>query len=97
MPSIRINNNYSNKCKVMYGIPRGPVLGLLLFNIDLIGLFLECEDDDINSHADDTIPYSWAEDVSSVMTKLQIFRALTFQSSSEVTKRLHNINLLFFR
>ena len=26
-----------------------------------------------------------------------VVRALTFQTSSEVTKRLHHINLLFFR
>ena len=34
-------------------------------------LFLECEDDNISSYPGDTIPYSCAEDLSSVMTKLQ--------------------------
>ena len=47
------------------------MLGTLLFNIDLIHLFLECEDNNINSYADDTTPYSCAEDMSSVITKLQ--------------------------
>ena len=32
------------------------MLGPLLFNIDLIDLFLECEDDNISSYADDTTP-----------------------------------------
>ena len=47
------------------------VLGLLLFNIDLIDLFLECEDDNITSYADDTTPYSFAQDISSIISELQ--------------------------
>ena len=42
------------------------MLGPLLFNIDLTDLFLECEDDNITSYADDTTPYSCAQDISSV-------------------------------
>ena len=34
-------------------------------------MFLECEDYNINSNADDTTPYSCAEDMSSVITELQ--------------------------
>ena len=47
------------------------MLGSLLFNIDLIDLFLECEDDNIASYADDTNPYSCAQDISSVISELQ--------------------------
>ena len=47
------------------------MLGSLLFNIDLIDLFLECEDDNISSYADDTTPYSCAQDISSVISELQ--------------------------
>ena len=42
--SVRINDNYSNKREIMYGVPQDLVLGLLLFNIDLVDLFHECED-----------------------------------------------------
>ena len=47
------------------------MLGSLLFNIDLIDVFLECEDDNISSYADDTTPYSCAQDISSVISELQ--------------------------
>ena len=47
------------------------MLGLLLFSVDLIDLFLECEDDNITSYADDTTPYSCAQDISSVISELQ--------------------------
>ena len=55
---VRINNSYSRKSEVKYGVPQGSVLGPLLFNIDLINLFLECEDGNITSYADETTRYS---------------------------------------
>ena len=68
---VRINSSYNRKSDIKYGVPQGSVLGLLLFNIDLIDLFLECEDDNITSYADDTTPYSCAQDISSVISELQ--------------------------
>ena len=42
-----------------------------MFDIDLIELFLECDDDNITSYADDdTTPYSCAQDISSVISEL---------------------------
>ena len=68
---VRINNSYSRKSEIKYGVPQGSVLGSLLFDIDLMNLFLECEDDNISSYADDTTPYSCAQDTSSVISELQ--------------------------
>ena len=68
---VRINNSYSRKSDIKHGVPQGSVLGPLLFNINLIGLFFECEDDNITSYADDTTPYSHAQDISSVISELQ--------------------------
>ena len=47
------------------------MLGPLLFNIDLIDSFLECEDDNISSYADHTTPYSCAQDITTVISELQ--------------------------
>ena len=70
--SVSINNSYSNKREIIYGLPQASVLEPLLFNIDLLDLFLECEDENINSYADDTTLYSCAEDMSSVITELHM-------------------------
>ena len=55
------------------------MLGPLLFNIDLIDLFLEYEDGNISSYADDTTPYSCAQDISFVISELQRITKKFFQ------------------
>ena len=47
------------------------MLGPLLFNIDLIDLFLECENDKISNYDDDTTTYPCAQDISSVISEFQ--------------------------
>ena len=48
-----------------------PILGLLLFNINLIDLSFECDDSAVAGYSDDTTPYSCAYDIPSVITQLQ--------------------------
>ena len=68
---VKIKTSYSDKSTIEYGIPQGSILGPLLFNIDLIDLFFECDDSEIASYADDATPYSCADDIPSVITQLQ--------------------------
>ena len=79
---VRINNSYSRKSYIKYSVPQGSVLEPLLFNINLINLFLECEDDNISSYADDTNPYSCAQDISSVISGLQRVAKIFFEKQS---------------
>ena len=60
---VKIKTSYSDKSNIEYGVPHGSILGPLLFNIDLIDLFFECDDSEIASYADDTTPYSCADDI----------------------------------
>ena len=57
---------------------QGSVLGPLLFNIDLIGLFYECEESNIASYADDTTPYSCARDTQTVISELKSISSKLF-------------------
>ena len=59
---IKINECLSKRSIIEYGVAQGLILGPLLFNIDLIDLFYECEESNVVSYADDTIPYSCARD-----------------------------------
>ena len=52
----KINDCFSKRSRIERGVLQGSVLGPLLFNIDLIGLFYECEESKIASYTDDTNP-----------------------------------------
>ena len=53
-------------------MPQCSILGLLLFNIDLIDLFYECEESNIASYADETTPYYCARDAQTVIYELKL-------------------------
>ena len=68
---IKINENLSERTDIEFGVPQGSILGPILFNINMIDLFYECEDSSVASYADDTTPYSCATDIPSVALELQ--------------------------
>ena len=52
---IKTDNVYSSWQIILYGVPQGPILGSLLFNIELRDLFLIMNHEDISSYADDNM------------------------------------------
>ena len=72
----KINPSPSSLLEIVFGVPQGLILGLLLFNIFLTDLFFLIEDTDITSYVDDNTPYVIADNIDGVIKfqkKLQKF------------------------
>ena len=54
----KINDCFSTRSNIEYGVPQGSILGPLLFNINMIDLFYASKENDITNYADDKTPYS---------------------------------------
>ena len=75
----KISNTYSSWEEILYGIPQGSILGLLLFNIDLCDLFVIMDQHDIANYADDNTPYVSGKNIDEVVKSLEEASRLIFK------------------
>jgi len=74
----KIGNEYSRWRDILYGVPQGSILGPLLFNIFICDLFLITNDFEMANYADDTTPYVYGIDITSVIDSLEKAGDLVF-------------------
>ena len=68
---VNINNNFSEWCKIILGVPQGSILGPLLFNIFINDIFYFIQDAYICNFADDNSLYSIEDNLKEVKTILE--------------------------
>ena len=66
-----IENTYSTWLDVIFGVPQGSILVLLLFNVFLADMLFTVNDIDMPSHADDNTPYMIADNVDDLITSTE--------------------------
>ena len=91
----KINECFSERSTIEHGLPQGSILGSLLFNIDLIELFYECEESNIASYAYGTTPYSCARDTQTVISKLKSLANFFTDSRIIILKPIQE-NVIYF-
>ena len=68
---VKINNSFSSWTDLIQGVPKGSVLGPLLFNIYLNDLFFTLKNIDVCNFAGDATTYVCGESIEKVLRLLE--------------------------
>ena len=68
---VRVNDSYNLWQDILIGVPRGLILGSLLFNIFLADLSFTLNNTEIANYADDTTPYAVSDNIDNLISFLK--------------------------
>ena len=75
---VKINSSFSSYLDIFQGVPKGSILGPLLFNLFLCDLFLFVEEADM-SYADDNTLYVCSENIDVTIGRLEEVGIVLFE------------------
>ena len=92
----KINNKYSSREEILFGVPQGSILGPLLFNIFLCDLFFIMSKTEFASYADDNTPYNSGQNIDNVIRTLEndSVRLLKWFSNNQMKANKDKCHLL---
>ena len=67
---VTINNNFSKCEEIIAGVPKGSILGPLLFNIFINDIFCFEDKSYLSNYADDNVLYAFGSNMTKVKDKL---------------------------
>ena len=79
----KIDNAYSSRQNILYGVSQGSILGPLLFNIGLCNLFFILNHEDIANYADVNMPYISRKNTDKVVRFLEDSSRVIFKRFSD--------------
>ena len=73
---VKVNSTFSSSWESLYGFPQGSILGPFIY---LCGLFNSLDDPTVVNYADDNTPFTTAQDINSVINKIESNSIKLFQ------------------
>ena len=71
MQRTKVNNSLSSWSKIKSGVPRGSILGPLVFNIYINDIFFFITETEITNYADDNTPHSINSNIDNLIESLE--------------------------